>query len=331
VSVEAAKWQTALVSLGFEVRTVAGAGTADTLISRLAIDVADGPDDPALAEIVAGELADADVTIVENVCSLPLNPAAGRAVAQALRGRRAVLRHHDLPWQRQRTAHLPPPPTDPGWRHVTINDLSRRQLAERSIEATTIRNTFDTSAPAGDRPGLRHQMGLGGLVVLQPTRAIPRKDIPTAVALAEALDATYWLLGPAEDGFDEHLAAILARARCPVVHDGLPVGRSMADAYAACDAVAFPSTWEGFGNPTIESAVHRRPLAIGPYPVAAELAAYGFRWFPSHDPQPLASFLADPDPGLLDHNAAVARQHFDDGALPGRLGRLFDEAGWTPW
>ena len=331
VSVEAVKLAAALRSVGFEVRTVAGGGAADTLISGLGMEPPDRPDPATLHDALAAALADLDLVIVENVCSLPLNPAAGEAVAHALRGKRAVLRHHDLPWQRQRTAHLPPPPTDDGWLHVTINDLSRHQLAERGIQATTIRNTFDTSAPAGDRNGTRRQMGFDGLVVLQPTRAIPRKDIPTAVALAEALGATYWLLGPAEDGYDGELAAILAGARCPVVHGGLPAERSVADAYAACDAVAFPSTWEGFGNPTIESAIHRRPLAIGPYPVAAELASYGFRWFPSHDPRPLASFLADQDPALHDHNAAVARDHFDDRTLPDRLAQLFDEAGWATW
>ena len=60
---------------------------------------------------------------------------------------------------------------------------------------------------------------------------------------------------------------------------------SMADAYAACDVVVMPSFWEGFGNPAVESAVHLRPLSIGPYPVALELAGYGFEWFTIGQPQ----------------------------------------------
>ena len=87
---------------------------------------------------LASALDDADLVVVENLCSLPLNPPAAAAVADILRGRRAVLHHHDLPWQRARFAGAPPPPDDPAWLHVTINDLSRRQLADRGIGALAL-------------------------------------------------------------------------------------------------------------------------------------------------------------------------------------------------
>ena len=88
---------------------------------------------------------------------------------------------------------------------------------------------------------------------------------------------------------------------------GAPAGGcSIADAYAACDAVLLPSFWEGFGNPSVESATYRRPLAIGPYPVAAELAAFGFHWFDAADPAPLAHWLDEPDARVIAHNHRVA-------------------------
>jgi hypothetical protein len=84
--------------------------------------------------------------------------------------------------------------------------------------------------------------------------------------------------------------------------------------------VLLPSTWEGFGNPAVESATHRRALAVGPYPVASELAAFGFRWFPAGQPGFLAEFLSAPDQGLLRHNHEVAATHFNVADLPRRLG-----------
>jgi glycosyltransferase involved in cell wall biosynthesis len=320
VSVTAAQWAVALRRLGIQVTTVAGAGQADVLVKGLAIDATR----PPARDRLAAALADADLVVVDNVCSLPMNPRVGEAVAEHLAGRPAVLRHHDLPWEREQYAGFTSwPPDDPKWRHVTINEQARRALAtRRGIEATTVHHGFDERPCPDRRAWVRATLRVGrGPLVLQPTRAIPRKNVDVGLALAAALGATFWLTGPAEDGFADELEHLLRAAGVPV-RRGMPPGVTMAAAYAACDAVVLPSSWEGFGLPLIESAVHRRPIAVGDFPVARELAAFGFRWFSASDPEPLRRWLADPDPALLDHNEAVARRHFGLDALVRRLDLL---------
>ena len=317
VSVESAKWADALGELGWTVMTVAGSGPVDTLLPGLAMDA---PEPPSKGQLVDA-LAPADLVVIENLCSLPLNPAAGNLVAAACAGRPTLLRHHDLPWQRPHLAHFPPPPDDPLWAHVTINELSRTELSEHGIGATTIYNTFDPEPVPGDRRRTRAALGVAPhtCLLLQPTRALPRKNVAGGLALAAAVAGDYWLLGPAEDGYGPALERLVAGAACPV-HLGTGAARiSIADAYAACDVVVLPSTWEGFGNPSVESATYRRPLAIGTYPVASELAAFGFRWFDSADPAPLMAWLTEPGGQLLDHNHRVATRHFNRADLPGRL------------
>jgi glycosyltransferase involved in cell wall biosynthesis len=286
---------------------------------------------PTRAELVAA-LDDADLVVVENLCSLPRNPGAASLAADVLANRPAVLHHHDLPWQRAPFIHHPPPPVDRRWAQVTINHLSRRQLAVRGIAATTVYNAFavgETPRAGVETGRVRGALGVGTdeRLVLQPTRALPRKNVGGGLRLAAELGATYWLLGAAEDGYGPELGELLARARCPVVL-GFPAGGprfTVGDAYRACDVVTLPSTWEGFGNPSIESVAYRRPLAIGPYPVGRELAAFGFEWFTLGQAARLASWLDAPDSSLLDHNLDVADAHFSSRDLPERIAAVLPE------
>ena len=327
VSIVTGHWQQAIESFGFDTITVAGEGPVDRTVPGLEL----GATDPPAPAAVADALADADLIVVENLCSIPLNLPASRAVATACAGRPTVMHHHDPPWQRAHFAHITELPVDdPAWRHVTINELTREEFVERGFRATRIYNGFPTLTATGRSPDVRAALDLADdeLVLAHPVRAIPRKDVPRAVAIAEEIGATYWLWGPAEDGYDTELAEVLADTECRVVQ-GTPAG-DLADLYRAANAVVFPSTWEGFGNPPVEAAIHALPAAVGPYPVADELQALGFRWFPTDDSAPLAEFLADPDPALLDHNRDIAHQHLSLEAMTEQIRELFAGAGWLP-
>ena len=186
VSVVAANWAEVMRGLGFDVVTVAGEGPVDRLVPGLELDATAPPD----RDDVEAALADADLVVVENLCTIPLNLPAARVVAGVLAGRPALLHHHDPPWQRAEWAHVTElPPHDPAWRHVTINELTRRQFAARGLAATTIYNGFDTRGrrrATATGPGPSWAWRPTELLVAHPVRAIPRKQVATALALAEA-------------------------------------------------------------------------------------------------------------------------------------------------
>lgn len=343
VAVEARKWEWALRELGFGVRRVAGElddgfRPDDTMLPFLAIDPPDGsaPDAGALAAALAG----ADLVIVENLCSLPINPDAASLAASVLAAHdgRVIFHHHDLPWQRA-GLHTPVdiPPRRADSLHVTINDHSRVQLENRGFSAVTLRNAFDLDPRRGERNATRAEFGFAedDLVLLQPTRAIPRKNIPAAIAFAADLarreaprSLRLWITGPAEDGYDDVFARLVAGSQVPVT-----VGRaaSAPDAYAAADLILFPSTWEGFGNPVIESIAHRRPIVVGSYPVLDELHAFGVRLLSVDDPAAVQEWLRAPDPAILETNVALVRPHCSLADLPRRVARMLDATGWTRW
>jgi glycosyltransferase involved in cell wall biosynthesis len=345
VSIVADQWIRSLRAIGFDVLTVAGEGPVDRLLPDLAIgrwpDGRAGVEGPiaapseeidALEQAVRAALSDVDVVVVENLGTIPMNLPAARAVARARVGAPTIWHHHDPAWQRDRYGDVDElPRDDPSWRHVTINDLTRAQFAERSLDAVTIRNGFDETLLQGDRNAERNRLGFDTdeLILVHPVRAIERKGVPVALELARALGATYWLTGDAEEGYGETLTELLDAA----IESGVRVRRdrpsTLGDLYAAADVVAFPSTWEGFGNPPIEAALTMRPAAVGRYPVAEELRLLGFQWFDPLDPEPLRAWLANPDPALIERNRSVARHELSTDMVTSALGHLLDEAGWS--
>src|SRR5215218_9102926 len=84
VSIEAAKWMQALESSGFATRRVAGqlasGQPGDVEVSWLALG-ADARPTPADIDGLVTVLDEGDLAVIENVCSLPLEPPISRAVA----------------------------------------------------------------------------------------------------------------------------------------------------------------------------------------------------------------------------------------------------------
>jgi glycosyltransferase involved in cell wall biosynthesis len=343
VAVEAAKWEWALRELGLMTRRVAGEfedryRADDTCLPFLAID-ADSTVRPE-PEALEAALAGSDLVVVENLCSLPLNRAAADTTARVLEGfpGRVLFHHHDLASERPELGlGADPPPAPPGALHVTISEHARSTLGRQGIPAVVIRNAFDASPPHGDRISTRRRFGFGPreLVVLQPTRAIPRKGIARGLALAEQLNAltegstaSYWLTGPAEDGYATELEAILGRATVKVIR-----GRAsrVADAYAAADLVVMPSSWEGFGNPVAEAMLAERPVACARYPVLEELLALGLEVLPVDDAPAVARFLQEPDLEVLRRNRETAARELSLARLPARIAAGFAHVGWEQW
>ncbi len=330
VSVVADLWRQALERLGWETTTIAGEGPVDHLLPGLAIDATRPPPAAEVEEVLGG----CDLVIVENLLSIPMNLAASAVVVDVLAGRPAVLHHHDPPWQRARFAHVTQlPPDHPAWAHVTINHLTERQFAERGLSATTIYNGFDVDPPTGRRDRTRALLDVGcdERLIVHPVRAIARKNIPSALRLCEALDATYWIPGRAEEDYGDELERLLAATSARVIRHRVDRAQvTMPDLYAASDLVVFPSTWEGFGNPPIEAAIHYRPAAVGHYPVAHELRGLGFRWLDPEDHRAVAAELDDPSEEALAGNRRLVEQHLSTERMEADIARLLESRGWRP-
>ncbi len=339
VSVVADRWSTILRSHGWDVVSVAGDGPVDRIVSGLGLDHAT----PPAAEDLERALGDVDVVVVENLLTIPMNLSASTVVAEVLRGRPALIHHHDPPWQRRRFEHITALPVDdPQWRHVTINRLTERQFAERGMQTTTIYNPFDSAATPCDGRVERTRIlsGLGvdsqdTVLVSHPVRAIERKNVPEALGICASIQldlnrpVVYWLPGPAEEGYAPQMAELERTA--PIQISRL-APTSMAELYGASDLVVFPSTWEGFGNVPVEASIHRKPVVVGRYPVAEELQRLGFRWLHVEDQARISTILLDPAAYDEDaaHNHAVVREFLSMKVVGDQVRKLFEEAGWRP-
>jgi mannosylglucosylglycerate synthase len=296
---------------------------------------------------------DIDLLIIENASAIPLNLPLGLAISElvAETGIPTLAHHHDFHWERQRfLVNCVPdilasafPPAHASIHHVVINSVQARELASRhGLTARVIPNVMEFEVPprppAAPPSEVRTELGIaaGELLILQPTRVIPRKGIEHAIEFTRRLGRSARLVVSHASGdegpeYERRLRAYADLLGVDVRFEGeiigdvpgtTPDGRqilTLADVYPAADFVTYPSAFEGFGNAFLEAIYHRRSILVNNYSTyEVDIRPRGFRvvgldGFVSEQAMDLARRLLD-DPALAAQWAArnyeLAARHF---------------------
>ncbi|MGH2445881.1 MAG: glycosyltransferase [Candidatus Limnocylindria bacterium] len=304
--------------------------------------------------------------IIENAWAIPMHLPLGVALRRLVErtGLPAIGHHHDYWWERERFADciVPEvlehafPPDIPNVRHVSINSLAAGQLRRRrGIASSVIPNVFDFSLgrprphPAVRRQ-LRSELGMGerGLLVVQPTRVVPRKGIELAIELVGRLrdrHAVLLITSPAGDEGLDYLVELERLAEGAGVRlsyaadrfapdlEGKPLrpAHSLHDAYLAADLITYPSLYEGYGNALVEAIFYGKPIVVNRYSVYdADIRPLGFRFIEidgaitADTVRQVRSALANPrrQAAIARHNFEIARRHLSYDVLARRLRRF---------
>jgi glycosyltransferase involved in cell wall biosynthesis len=255
---------------------------------------------------------DIELLIIENASSIPLNLPLGLAISEfiAETGIPTIAHHHDFHWERQRflVNRVPDilaaafPPAQPSIQHVVINSVQAREVAWRhGLTARVIPNVMEFEEPPGppsaSRATVRADLGLDPeeLLILQPTRVIPRKGIEHAIEFTRRLERPARLVishasgdeGPEYERRLHEYAALLGvhvRFEAEVISDRpgtTAEGRriyTLGDVYPAADFVTYPSAFEGFGNAFLEAVYYGRPILVNNYSTyEVDIRPRGFR------------------------------------------------------
>ena len=241
-----------------------------------------------------------DLIIAENCLAIPMNVPLGLALTEyiAETGIPTIAHHHDFFWERPRffvnaiadLINMAFPPGLHSIQHVVINTQADRELSYRTgLSPTVIPNVLDfRKQPPGINhynSDLREAFGLeeDDIFILQPTRVVARKGIEHTIEVISRLKNPKAKLVISHSTSDEG-DAYEKRIWNYADHLGVPLivkpeiigdkrGRSkegekiytLWDVYPHADLVAYPSTYEGFGNAFIEAIYFKKPILVNLY------------------------------------------------------------------
>ena len=311
-----------------------------------------------------------DLIIAENILTIPMNIPLGVAVTQIIKERNlpALAHHHDFYWERERflKCNVPGileeffPPSLPTLAHIVISSLAREMLEKRKgIEAEIIPNIFNfrenSMASKYSVHEIRSMLGIRSdeIMVLQPTRIIPRKGIEHAIDLVAELrkpscleklsgrPSKLVISHPSGDEGDEYLTMLTRKAQdlgVPMVladqvfrKDSTTSMEYLWDIYRSADLVTYPSSVEGFGNALLEAIYFHKPIVINRYPVYdADIRPLGFELFEMAGDvtenlvESVIAVLNDPEriKEISENNFQIAKNHFSYEVVKPKLDKM---------
>jgi mannosylglucosylglycerate synthase len=306
---------------------------------------------------------DISILVAQNALTIPMNLPLGVALTEFITETRipTIAHHHDFYWERTRFSvnavsdylDFAFPPRQSGIQHVVINEAAQEELAWRKgVSSILVPNVFDfeNSPPEPDEytRDIRAELGFApeDIIILQPTRIVPRKGIEHSIKLVEALDDPRVKLvishAAGDEGYEyRSMLAELAHDsgidlrfiddRIGDIRKKNALGRKMFtlwDLYPHVNFVTYPSLYEGFGNAFLEAMFFKLPILINRYAIfARDIEPKGFRvplmdgYLTRQVIQEVRRLLDDPAycRHTVEHNYAVARRFFSYALLRRRL------------
>ncbi|MBC8873878.1 MAG: glycosyltransferase family 4 protein [Planctomycetes bacterium] len=283
-----------------------------------------------------------DVVIAENCLTIPMNIPLGIALVETIveTGLGCIAHHHDFVWERERFLvnavedyiRFAFPPALATMQHVVINTKAARDFSRNTgLSCRVIPNVMnfdEPPAPVDDYASdFRETIGLtpDDILILQPTRIVPRKGIEHSIELiAQLKDPRAKLVithayGDEGDAYAQRVRRFADLMNVDVIfadrwistkrgttEDGAKQ-YTVWDAYPHADLVTYPSTYEGFGNAFLEALYYRKPILCNRYAIYRT------------DIEPCGFDVILMDGFLTDETVERTRRVLDDEALRTRM------------
>jgi glycosyltransferase involved in cell wall biosynthesis len=309
-----------------------------------------------------------DLLIAENALTIPLNIPLGIAITEFISETKmpTIAHHHDFYWERKRLLvnavgeylNMAFPPVLPSIRHVVINSNADRELSYRTgISSTIIPNVldFETPLPPPDEyaSDVRENFGIqkDELLILQPTRVVPRKGIEHAIELTSRLGKKAKLVishASGDEGFEYEqrlreyskmlgVDTLFISKRINEHRETNGKGQKVYtiwDIYPHADLVTYPSTYEGFGNAFLEAIYYRKPIVVNKYVIyILDIEPKGFKvisfdgYVNEEAVRQTKGILSNPEKRekMVKHNYRLAKRYFSLSVLRRKLKNLIRE------